>query len=88
MLHALIALPTQLLPPFAGAGLLQLRLRVPPPQAAEHAPNRDQSPFTATHDMNQSMIAGDRQWLVVGLHKHKCTAQSNTHTMHWRNKHT
>ena len=44
VLHAPIASPTHPLPPFAGAGLLQVLLLVPPPQALEHTPNRDHPP--------------------------------------------
>ena len=44
VLHTLVASPTQSLPLFAGAGLLQVLVSVPPPQRFEHAPKSDHPP--------------------------------------------
>ena len=41
VLHLALASATQSLPPFAGAGLLQVLVCVPPSQALEHAPKPD-----------------------------------------------
>ena len=54
MLHNPHAAPTQSLPPFAGAGLLQVLLWVPPLQAVEQALNRDHPPSTSTSHMSKS----------------------------------
>jgi len=54
MLHNAHAAPTQSLPPFAGAGLLQVLLWVPPLQAVEQAPNRDHPPSTSASHMSKS----------------------------------
>ena len=64
MLHNPHAAPTQSLPPFAGAGLLQVLLCVPPLQAVEQAPNRDHPPSTSASHMSKS---NDRPSLQVSL---------------------
>ena len=53
LLHNAHAPPTQPLPPFAGAGLLQVLLLVPTAQAVEHAPNRDHPPSTSTSQISK-----------------------------------
>ena len=55
VLHRLKFSPTQSLPPFAGAGLLQFLLWLPPPQALEQAPNADQPPSTLLSSVKPSV---------------------------------
>lgn len=45
-LHAWVLSPAQSLPPFAGAGLLQVRVCVPPPQSLSQTLHADQPPLT------------------------------------------
>lgn len=45
-LHAWELSPAQSLPPFAGAGLLQVRVCVPPPHSLSQVPQLDQPPLT------------------------------------------
>jgi hypothetical protein len=44
VLHACEDSPLQLAPPFAGAGFVQVRVWMPPPHVAEHAPKAVQPP--------------------------------------------
>ena len=48
VLHACEIEPEHGWPPFAGAGLVQVRDCVPPPQESEHADQDDQPPFMGT----------------------------------------
>lgn len=50
-LHPCELSPEQSLPPFAGAGSVQLRVSVPPPHSALQSPQLDQPPLTGVEQL-------------------------------------
>lgn len=66
MLHASLASPTQSLPPCAGAGLLQVLVRIPPPHALEHSPYLDHPPSTTnTHTYKRESTRVSNQAISI-----------------------
>ena len=58
VLHACCASPVHAAPLPDGAGLLQLRLCVPPPHDAEHSDQLDQPPLTVSSHATPVLLAG------------------------------
>jgi hypothetical protein len=46
VLHACVEVPLQFRPPLAGAGLVHVRVTIPPPHETEQLPNSVQPPST------------------------------------------
>ena len=55
-MHVSCDAPTHPLPPFLGSGLVQVLIRVPPPQVLEHALKGEKPPCTGT-DTNETVTA-------------------------------
>ena len=56
VLHAWELAPTQSAPPFAGAGFVQVRACVPPPQVTEHVDQLDHPPFTGMGSVQLAVV--------------------------------
>ena len=61
MLHVDRDKPKQFLPPFAGAGLVQVLVLVPPPQVLVHDDHQVNLPCTGT-DANERVRIDQKGW--------------------------